>query len=513
LTQSDSQDRYRELFDRSADAILIIDGETFVDCNQATVEMLRYRNKAELLQTHPSELSPEFQPDGRASFEKANEMIAIAFGEGSHRFEWNHRRADGEIFPVEVLLTAVPKDDRKILHVVWRDITDRKRLESDLRQAQRMEAVGKLAGGIAHDFNNLLLVIGGHTEHLQAKLQGQNELIEHLSEIAAASDRAASLVAQLLAFSRKQILQPTVIDLNSILTDLERMLARLLGEDIEIETRLSDDALYVHADPGQLEQVIINLATNARDAMPRGGRLIFETRRMTITEGEAKGGLEPGLYARLTTIDEGIGMDATTLERIFEPFFTTKDQGKGTGLGLSTVYGIVKQSRGDIVVISEPGKGTSIRVLMPLTSERRANGDHGASDLEREDRSSAPAEGTIFVVEDEPAVGALVESVLKTEGYTVLRARNGAEALQLIETADPPFDLLLTDVVMPRMGGPELVRKLQESHPGLKVLYISGYTDSALMERGALEEGIDLLQKPFTPRDLKARVRGLLRGD
>jgi PAS domain S-box-containing protein len=270
---------YRELFERSADANLIIDGDTFVDCNEATVKMLRYADREELLQTHPSELSPEFQPDGRISYEKANEMMAKAFAKGSHRFEWNHQRADGEVFPVEVLLTSVPYGDRHVLHTAWREITDRKRLEEELRHAQKMEAVGKLAGGIAHDFNNILVAIMGYAEILRDGLLDRPELVEDAEEIIRASEKAATLTAQLLAFSRKQDLKPEVIDLDIVVGHLTGMIRRLIGEDIEMVLNSAGVPLPVKVDPGQLEQVILNVVANARDAMIDGGTLTIKTTR------------------------------------------------------------------------------------------------------------------------------------------------------------------------------------------------------------------------------------------
>ena len=502
-------DPYRELFERSADAILIIDGETFVDCNQATVDMLRYKAKADLLQTHPSELSPEFQSDGRSSFEKANEMMAIAFELGNHRFEWDHMRADGEVFPVEVLLTPVARGDGYILHCVWRDITERKRLETELRHSQKMEAIGKLTGGIAHDFNNLLVSILGYSELLETELKGPERLQQYVRKIHHAGEQAASLVGQLLAFSRKQVLQPKVLDLNAALVDLERMLDRLLGEDIQIETHTSDQTLCVMTDPGHLEQMIMNLATNARDAMPEGGTLTFETSEIVMREDDISDGshLAIGSYAVLAVADTGVGMPPHVVDRIFDPFFTTKEQGEGTGLGLSTVYGLTRQSGGDITVLSEPGKGTLFKVFLPVTTEPL---ETPPGNMPGTGEVSCGGTETVLVVEDEVGVGNLIETVLAGEGYTVFRVRNGKEALDLVASRDLQFDLLLTDVVMPRMGGPELAKKLLRSRTDLKVLFTSGYTNNALMSRGALKDGVDLLRKPFSPRILLRQVREVL---
>ncbi|MFN2369857.1 MAG: ATP-binding protein [Candidatus Krumholzibacteriia bacterium] len=502
LGASTAESRYRDLFERSADAILIIDQGRFVECNDATVAMLRYGSRQEILQTHPSELSPECQPDGRHSYEKADEMMAAAFAHGSHRFEWEHRRADGEVFPVEVLLTAVPRGERQVLHVVWRDITDRRRLEEELRQAQKMEAVGKLAGGIAHDFNNLLMAIGGNAELLEAGLGPDAAGTEYLQEIRRGCARAASLVEQLLAFSRKSLRQPRVVELGGVLVGLERMLARLLGEDIEIVTRLCPDPLPVLVDPHQLEQVVLNLATNARDAMPDGGRLTFATSRAPAAPDAAP--CPDGAWAVLTATDTGAGIAPADLPRVFDPFFTTKEQGRGTGLGLSTVYGIVKQSGGDVTVASEPGRGTTFRVQLPLSGQAPAPEEPPAA------VADAGGTETILLVEDEPTLIRLVAKVLRGRGYTVHTAGDGQEALALAADAQLACDLLLTDVVMPRMGGPELAGRLRRARPGQKVLFMSGYTDSVLLQRGLIEGEVDLVAKPFSPAELLAKVREVL---
>ncbi len=499
-------DTYRELFERSTDAILIIEGDRFVDCNQACVEMLRYGTREEVLQTHPSELSPEYQPDGRLSYEKANDMIQTAFSNGSHRFEWDHKRADGEVFPVEVLLTVVNEGERPTLHTVWRDITERKRLENELRQAQKMEAIGKLAGGIAHDFNNLLVAILGNSELMEMDLEPGDPMMEHVLEIREAGDRAAALVGQLLAYSRKQILRASVLELNGVVGDLQSMLSRLIGEDISMDWEPNTKPLAVKVDKGQLEQVIMNLVTNARDAMPKGGVLTLMTTCTAIEKRDSAYGpkLEPGRYAVLRVTDTGDGVEPGVVDQIFDPFFTTKP--KGTGLGLSTVIGIVRQSGGDVVVSSAPGRGATFSVYLPLTDE-----DVPAPDLRLlgDEVTGNPVE-TILLVEDEPSVARLTTRVLEHEGYTVRSASNGREALSMIDAGDVDFDLLLTDVVMPGMGGPELARNLERTHPELRVLYASGYTNEALTSRGILEEGVELIQKPFTTDQLKERVRKVL---
>ncbi len=511
LTADGGSDQYREMFERSADAILIIDGDTFVDCNQATVNMLRYSTKSELLETHPSELSPPMQPDGRGSFEKANEMIAIAFEKGSHRFEWDHLRADGSVFPVEVLLTPVKKEDRTILHTVWRDITERKHLESDLLQARKMEAMGKLTGGIAHDFNNLLVAILGYTDLLDMELPGDSKTRQYVEQIRLSGQRAATLVGQLLAFSRKQVLEPKIIELNKIINDLEKMLAPILGEDIHFVTKLQEQSLFIKADPGQLEQVIVNLATNARDAMTRNGTLIIETRKVLLDEhsiGETLH-LDSGAYAVMSVSDSGHGISQRDIEKIFDPFFTTKGLNEGTGLGLSSVHGIIKQSGGDIAVLSELEKGTVFKVYLPLTDER-PKPKHAVQAGMRPKGSQK--DKTILLVEDETVVSTLIETVLRREGYRIFVAANGREAITLIETLNLEPDMLLTDVIMPEMGGPELANTLHDKLPNMKILFCSGYTDSALTDRGAMGESVELIQKPFTPDSLIKRIREVLLG-
>ena len=453
-------DPYRELFERSADAILIIEGDTFVDCNQATVELLGYENRAQLLETHPSELSPPTQPDGRDSFEKANEMIAIAFENDSHRFEWDHLRADGVIVPVEVLLTAVQRGDQPILHVVWRDITERKELEHQLRHAQKMEAVGRLAAGIAHDFNNLLVPIIGNAELLSMELADRPDQVALLAQIGSAGQRASSLVRQLLTFSRKHTAQPQTVDLNEVVATLRDFLERLLGGHVKLVATQAAAPALIEIDPGQLEQVIVNLVTNARDAMPSGGTISIEVRRTTVgsLEEGAFGDLEPGHYAVLSVSDTGMGMDEATVQKAFDPFFTTKELGRGTGLGLSTVFGISRQARGGASIWSVPGKGTTIKVALPISASERA-----PLPIQSEDGAICGGSETILVAEDEPAVSDFVLKVLGDNGYRLLLARDGAGALALWERHAGEIDLLLTDVVMPGLGGPELVRRLRQS--------------------------------------------------
>jgi CheY-like chemotaxis protein len=370
-----------------------------------------------------------------------------------------------------------------------------------------MEAVGRLAGGVAHDFNNLLTVIQGHSELLLARLPADDPTRKEIDQIRKAGERAAGLTRQLLAFSRRQVLQARVLDLNEVAVDMEKMMHRLIGEDIELITRLGPEMPHVKADPGQLEQVIMNLAVNARDAMPDGGRLILETADTLLDEGFCRDHppTRPGRYVMLALTDTGTGMTPETRAHLFEPFFTTKEKGKGTGLGLATVYGIVKQSGGYIWAESEPGKGSTFRIYLPPVD---------APARSHEPRGGAPAtiEGseTILLVEDEPVVRQLARRILEMNGYTVLEAGDVGDARRLCATHPGPIQLLLTDVVMPVMSGRGLADALSGLRPGMRVLYMSGYTDDAVMRHGIQAEGVPFLQKPFTPQGLAAKVREVL---
>jgi PAS domain S-box-containing protein len=379
--------------------------------------------------------------------------------------------------------------------------------EEQLRQSQKMEAVGQLAGGIAHDFNNLLTAITGYSELTLRRLQAEDPLYRNVTEIKKAGERAASLTRQLLAFSRKQVLQPKVLALNSIISEVEKMLSRLIGEDIELRTVLEPQLGSIKADPGQIEQVLLNLAVNARDAMPHGGKLTIETGNVYLDGEYAKQhiAVNPGHYVMLAVSDSGTGMDEKTQARIFEPFFTTKEAGKGTGLGLSTVYGIVKQSGGNIWVYSEVGRGTSFKVYLPHV-------DEGAQEYKRSAEPEDALQGTemILLAEDEEMVRKLAREVLEMYGYKVLEAANGGAALLICERHQEPIDLLITDVIMPEMGGRELADRLSQLRPEMKVLYMSGYTDNAIVHQGVLDEGANFIQKPFSPQTLASKVREVL---
>jgi two-component system cell cycle sensor histidine kinase/response regulator CckA len=400
--------------------------------------------------------------------------------------------------------------------VLVTDITEQKksdmalhRAEEQLRQSQKMEAVGVLAGGIAHDFNNLLSVILSYTELLVEDLKPTDPMRADLEAIHKAGQRASELTSQLLAFGRKQVMQPVVIALDDIVEGIESMLRRTLGEDVELVVRASGDAGNIHADPGQVAQILMNLVVNARDAMPAGGHLLIETSHLVVVDGKdaAEAGVRPGSYALLAVTDTGTGMDAATRARIFEPFYTTKEKGKGTGLGLSTVYGIVQQTGGHVEVCSEPGRGTAFKIFLPRTA-RAANSTHPASIVPR----AVDGDETILLVDDEQELRGVVRSILSKHGYHVIDAQSAGDALIASEQFAGEIHLLLTDVVMPRMNGRQLAERLSSLRPGMKVLFMSGYTDDAVVHHGVLDRTVEFLQKPIVPNALLQKVRNVISG-
>ena len=389
------------------------------------------------------------------------------------------------------------------------DITDRKQLEEQLRQAQKMEAVGRLAGGIAHDFNNLLMVIQGYSDLLVERLPDGDPLRRNAEQIQMASQRASSLTRQLLAFSRKQMLAPKILNVQSVVAEMEKILRRLIGEDVQLETSSAPDLGLIKADRSQIEQVILNLAVNARDAMPQGGRLTIETANVELdaSYSHPPAVLSPGRYVMLAVTDNGCGMDAETQAHVFEPFFTTKEKGKGTGLGLATVYGVVKQSGGYVWVYSEPGRGTSFKIYLPRIEETAVPaGRDGKSETQIPERGSE----TILLVEDEKGVRELAREYLASSGYTVIEAEDGHTALELAAMHVGPIHLLLTDVVMPGISGRELAERVSQIRPGIKIIYMSGYTDQAVVHHGILRNDAVLLQKPFTLMTLAGKLREML---
>jgi two-component system cell cycle sensor histidine kinase/response regulator CckA len=426
------------------------------------------------------------------------------------RFQAEYRvtRKDGRVIWVsDTAVVVTGSDSRRSMEGIILDITERKVLEGQLQQARRMEAVGRLAGGIAHDFNNLLTIIKGYTELALGRVKVQPELRTDIERIEDASERAAGLVRQLLAFSRRQVLQPKVLDLNSIVVGLDKLLRRLMDEDIEMVTLVSRSVGAIKADPGQIEQVIMNLVVNARDAMPDGGRLTVETSNVELDASYAKdhASVKPGRYVMLVVSDTGVGMSADTVAHIFEPFYTTKESGRGTGLGLSTVYGIVKQSGGYIWVYSEPGKGSAFKVYLPRVDEPLEAVTSGKA-------LAAKRKGTetVLLVEDDPQVRELTRTVLAAQGYFIIEAAGPEDAERIVENDRSEIHLLLTDVIMPGISGRELAKRLTARLPRLRVLYMSGYTYNIIAHGGNLESGVAFLQKPFTPSALVEKVREVL---
>jgi two-component system cell cycle sensor histidine kinase/response regulator CckA len=417
------------------------------------------------------------------------------------------RRKNGQEFPVEISLNYVDVGGQALAISFITDISERIRLEQQLRQSQKMEAIGQLAGGVAHDFNNLLTVIQGYSTMAIEGLSDADVLREPLEEIEKAAASAAALTRQLLAFSRRQVIRPKMLDLNAVVQQIEKILQRTIGEDIELVFAFDGELAQVRADPGLIEQIVMNLAVNARDAMPEGGRLIIETGNLFLDEDYAGAHLaaKTGPYVMLAVTDNGAGMTPEVKSRIFEPFFTTKPQGKGTGLGLATVYGIVQQMGGCIWVYSELGHGTTFKILLPMAHVEPEPATQAA-----EEPASAAAQETILVVEDEEGVRKFVRTVLEKQGYTVLEACGAEDALAMAADSNLRIDVLLTDVIMPRMNGPELTERISHLRPGLPVLYMSGYTDRATRLQDRLGGESNFIQKPFTPGTLGKKVRELL---
>jgi two-component system, cell cycle sensor histidine kinase and response regulator CckA len=471
--------------------------------NPALQKMLGYDSAVELLKMNLArDLYSEPQQHQRII-----DLLATEKGFKDVEVEWT--RKDGSLTKARCsgLLVTDESEQDAYFEVFAEDATEKRLLERQLQLAQKMEAIGRLSGGIAHDFNNLLGVIIGYSEVLKKRLDVANPLREHAEEIEKAGQRAASLTRQLLAFSRQQVLAPAVLNLNALLTDLGKMLPRLIGEDVELALKLDPKIGLVKADQSQIEQVVMNLVVNARDALPRGGKLIVETSNVTLNHAYTllHPGSRVGPYVLLSVTDNGTGMSLETLAHLFEPFFTTKERGKGTGLGLATVYGVVKQSGGYIWVDSEPGKGSSFKVYLPQIDEPVS-----APVVTVLPAESFQGAETILLVEDAGPLRKLAHALLEQNGYHVLAAEHGAEALKIAEQKTRHIDLLLTDVIMPGMTGRELADRLVGQQAGLRVLYMSGYTDSAIADQGVLEPGTYLLHKPFTEEALIQKVREVL---
>jgi len=476
--------------------------DRFLDVNPALVAMLGYQTREEVLQLNLARdvyVDPEERGRLVHQYQSSEQISGV---------EARWKRRDSK--PIIVRLSGRAIMDQQgntvFFEMIAEDVTERRALEEQLRQSQKMEAVGRLAGGVAHDFNNLLTVIRGYSELMLSQLGPGQPLQAEIEEVRKAADRAALLTQQLLAFSRKQVLAPKILDLNAVVTNMERLMRRLLGEDVKLVTKLESNLGRTKADPGQIEQVIMNLAVNARDAMPEGGTVSVETSNVVLDEFLSRDfAVTPGPYVMLGFSDTGHGMNAETRARAFEPFFTTKEQGKGTGLGLSTVYGIVKQSGGYIWVYSEPGLGTTFKVYLPMAEEKAEVGQSDVSPA-----ATRRGSETILLVEDEDGVRTLIKQLLQRQGYVVIETRHGGEAMVECERHRSPIHLLLTDVVLTQMNGRELAQKLLPMRPEMRVLFMSGYSEEAIAHHGVLNPGTEFLQKPFTTEALIRKVREML---
>jgi two-component system cell cycle sensor histidine kinase/response regulator CckA len=499
----ESKEYLYQIINCIGDSIFVTDSrQRFTLLNDAACEFVG-KSREELI----GKRRPEFVPAGRIqSLQEQEESVFKTGRETVTEDSVPDWQGNLRILMTKKSLLTDRSGNRQIVGVS-RDITAYKRLQAQFLQSQKMEAIGVLAGGVAHDFNNLLNVINGYSELALETLSPDNPIRRDLELIREAGQHAASLTSQLLAFSRKQILQPEILDLNTAITQMSSMLRRLIGEDIEIVTATQPNLGLVNADPGQIQQIIMNLAVNARDAMPRGGKLTIETANVYCDEEYAKNhsDVRAGSYVMLAITDNGIGMDDATKAHLFEPFFTTKAKGKGTGLGLSTIYGIVKQSNGFIWVYSEPGKGTTFKICFPLVEDGTA-GVTAESETESESKGSE----TVLIVEDEASVRALACRILKKRGYTILEASDAKQAQAIAEEYPGEIHLVFTDVVMPGMTGKELVLKLKSRRPDMKVLFTSGYTNNSIVHHGMLDPGIAFLQKPFTVKSLISKVREMI---
>jgi PAS domain S-box-containing protein len=479
------------IIDSSEDAILSKDLNGIITSWNKGAERIYGYTPDEVEGKHISLLTPGDRPD-----EISEILQKIARGESTEHYESVRVTKDGRQLSVSISVAPLRNAAGDIVgaSAIARDITAQKRTESHLRQAQKMEAIGRLAGGVAHDFNNILGIINACTEFLRDRIDPAAEPSLYIENIRKATERGKSLTKQMLAFSRTSAIQPRILDLNERLREISKLLRPLMGDDVEILIVPKTPSAVVEADPGQLDQIVVNLAVNARDAMPSGGKFILETSAVQLEEGFAEQHIPPGKYILLAVSDTGCGMNEATVSRIFEPFFTTKEAGKGTGLGLATVYGIVKHSAGHILVYSEPGHGTTFKIYLPSAEDKIGLG----SKPETETVSPKRQGTTILLVEDDEIMRGLTRQLLKEHGYTVVEADDGKSALDWLESHPDPIDLLLTDVVMRRMSGPELVERLSVSRPALKVVYMSGYTGELMANRELLKHGVTLIEKPFS---------------
>jgi PAS domain S-box-containing protein len=502
-----SEARFRALTEHATDMILVFDAEKRIQYwSRSAEETLGWRSE-EVLGRRLTELGI-IHPDDAPLLEEAQRDVDSG-GRESSSVTARHRHRDGSWRLVEGSGRSL-LDDPAVRGVVVnaRDVTEQRRLEDQFRQSQKLESIGRLAGGVAHDFNNLLTVILSCAEGIrEAQADGRPVDPEDVDQIREAGERARDFTTQLLAFARKQVISPVPLDLNTVVRSSERLLRRVLGEDVELEVHAQDGLWLTLCDPGQMEQLLLNLAANARDAMPRGGKLVVETRNAVVDPGHPAATPSSGQSVYLVVRDSGGGMSPEVQERLFEPFFTTKEIGKGTGLGLATVHGIVTQNGGRVLVESEPGQGTTFEIRFPRTRE-----DPGAAPRPAEPAAPAATRGTetILVVEDDPRVRAVTVRALRGAGHRVVVAGSGAEALGILEGERGPLHMVVTDVVMPGMSGRALVDALRARRPGLRALFVSGYPQEVIARRGVLDSGIEFLAKPFTPATLVVRVRALL---
>jgi len=499
-------ERFQALLDVSNEAFFIVEipSGRIVDANISAQHQTGLEKEA-LLASRLSDIFP------RETWKRLESFFASppAYAGASAHFATSTKlkKGDEEWLPVLVNVTIRRFDEGASAIVVARDLSDQQRMEAQLRQAQRMEALGRLAGGVAHDFNNLLGALFGYSELIMMKLSESDPLREDLEQVLAIGERAAGLTRQLLAFSRQQVVQPKTIDLSVVVTNLRRMLIRVIGEDIQLVTKVSEEPALVFVDPGQMEQVIVNLVVNARDAIPEGGRLELRTSIAFVESTEGAYEVIPPPRrecVELSVIDTGIGINAATMERMCEPFFTTKSVGKGTGLGLSTAYGIIEQAGGGLIVESEVGQGTTFTILLPLVkgTPTEESAQRGLDTLKRHER--------LLIVEDDSTLRDILSRLLSSEGYDVLAASNGHEAIALLDQHGEAIDLVLTDVVMPGIKGPEVVAHLRQTRPHAKVIYMSGYLDDAVQALTRVDRREPLLAKPFSLRDLARMIRATL---
>jgi len=508
LAKEDALRWFQLTVESSPDAVFWLNEEGgFPYVSEQACRSLGY-SREELMQLSLWDIDAEFtQEMWRAHWEKSRKR-------GGARLERFHQRKDGTVFTVEISSKNVAFENQ-VYHIAYvRDISDRvndskerEKLEAQLIQSQKMESVGRLAGGVAHDFNNMLSVILGYSELMKTKIAPNDPAVQEIKQIQQAAKRAQDITQQLLAFSRKQVLEPKILNINKLISDFENNLSRLIGEDIALKFFPSQDIENIEFDPTQIEQILMNLAVNARDAMPAGGSLTFETANVSLDEAYCRehAGFIPGNFVQISVSDNGNGMDTETISHIFEPFFTTKEMGKGTGLGLATVYGIVKQGGGFINVYSEPERGTTFKIYIPVST----------SEIEPlkidENQGPVPGSETVFLVEDDEMVRKVTELSLMKLGYTVLSASGPEDAFKVFSNEHNKIGLLITDVVMPGMNGKDLYGKLKSAKPDLKVLYMSGYTANVIVHHGVLEKGVQFISKPFNILELSKKVRSALK--